>query len=424
VNTATTVLSRQNVLSLYLPAIILALGTGIALPALPIYARSFDVSLGVASYALVATGVGGLVAGIPTGYLLDRFGRRNIILAGPIVTALASFLIVRAGSFPELLAYRFIGGVAAQMWMLGRLAIVADTGAEGQRGRQITGMHAMDSTGRIAGPLIGGLVATAWGVQVPFTIHGLLCLVAVVPSFKLVRETSPNAARRASGTESEQPHPPLRTWLFTFPIAMFLTAQLLGSVSRGALNNGTLHFYAVYTYDISAATVGLLGTVASARSVPIIIAAGAVMDRFGRKATIVPGFTLLAAALGFMAATAHAGWGFELYVIAFLVVVATNNFTTGSMQTLSSDIAPRHARGNFFGLSQTVVQIGTALSPAGFAWLADAFNSAVGFAYLGAASLAVVLIAVTVIHEPSRAERAQRQLTISGASATRVPPPS
>jgi hypothetical protein len=69
---------------------------------------------------------------------------------GPIVTALASFLIVGAHSFPELLVYRFIGGVAAQMWMLGRLAIVADTGADTQRGRQITGMHAMDSTGRIA----------------------------------------------------------------------------------------------------------------------------------------------------------------------------------------------------------------------------------------------------------------------------------
>ena len=160
-NTPTSILSRQNLLSLYLPAVILALGTGIALPALPIYARSFDVSLGVASSALVATGLGGLVAGVPTGYLLDRFGRRNIILAGPIVTALSSFLVVTANTFPELLAYRFIGGVAAQMWMLGRLAIVADTGADAQRGRQITGMHAMDSGGRIAGPLVGGLIAQA-----------------------------------------------------------------------------------------------------------------------------------------------------------------------------------------------------------------------------------------------------------------------
>jgi MFS family permease len=198
---------------------------------------------------------------------------------------------------------------------------------------------------------------------------------------------------------------------------MFLVAQLLGSVSRGALNNGTLHFYAVYTYDISAATVGLLGTAASVVSVPIIIAAGAVMDRFGRKATIVPGFTLLALALAFMAFTAYAGLSFELYVAAFLVVVATNNFTTGSMQTLSADIAPRHARGNFFGLSQTVVQVGQALSPAGFAWLAESFNAAAGFAFLGAASLAVVLIALTVLGDPVREQRARER---AEANATGV----
>jgi MFS family permease len=416
VNTPTPILSRQNVLSLYLPAVILALGTGIALPALPIYARQFDVSLGVASSVLVASGLGGLVAGIPTGYLLDRLGRRNIILAGPLVTALSSFLVVIAQSFPELLVYRFIGGVAAQMWMLGRLAMVADTGAESQRGRQITGMHAMDSVGRIAGPLVGGLLATGWDVHLPFIVHGLLCLVAVVPSFQLLKETAPVAIRRSGPSEpAAGAPPPLRTWLLTFPIMMFFAAQLLGSVCRGALNNGTLHFYAVYTYDVSAATIGVLGTIASALSVPIIVAAGAVMDRFGRKATIVPGFSLLALALGFMALTAYSGWSFEFYVLAFLVVVATNNFTTGSMQTLSSDIAPAHARGNFFGLSQTIVQVGHVLSPASFAWFAEGLGATAGFAFLGGASLAVVLIAVTVIKEPARGQRAGTQ-TLTGVA--------
>jgi len=173
------------------------------------------------------------------------------------------------------------------------------------------------------------------------------------------------------------------------------------------LNYGTLHFYAVYAYDVNAATIGLLGTAASALSVPIIIGAGAVMDRFGRKATIVPGFTLLGLALVFMAFTAFRGLPFEAYVFAFLIVVATNNFTTGSMQTLSSDIAPRHARGSFFGLSQTIVQVGHVLSPAGYAWLAENVSATAGFIFLGAASFAVVVIAVTVIREPLRERPAE-----------------
>src|SRR5437773_153346 len=115
------VISRHNLLSLYLPAAILALGTSIVVPALPVYARSFGVSFGVASMLVVAASIGSLVAGLPTGYQLDRVGRRKVILAAPLAAAVASLLCVFAQSFAELMVYRFLGGVAAQMWMLGRL---------------------------------------------------------------------------------------------------------------------------------------------------------------------------------------------------------------------------------------------------------------------------------------------------------------
>src|SRR5215212_6369793 len=89
-------LSRHALLSLYLPAAILALGQGIVLPAIPLYAKSFGVTFGVASMVVVAPSLGSLVAGIPTGFLLDHLGRRKIILAAPIIAALSSFLCVTA----------------------------------------------------------------------------------------------------------------------------------------------------------------------------------------------------------------------------------------------------------------------------------------------------------------------------------------
>ncbi len=405
-------MSRENWLSLYVPAIILALGTSIALPALPIYAKSFDVSFGVASMVVVASGLGSLVAGLPTGFLMDRIGRRKIILAGPIAAAITSFLVVAAQSFPELLVYRFLGGMATQMWMLGRLAIIADSSGEGQRGRQITGMHAMDSAGRIAGPLVGGLIAAAWDVRIPFIVHGLLCLVAVVPSFKLLKETAPPKTTATKQRESLGIRAVLRdwpTWLLTTPILTFLGAQFVGAVTRGALNNGTLHLYAVYTYGVDAATIGFLATAASVLSIPIMVGSGAVMDRFGRKATIVPGFSLLATTLAFVALTAHEAWPFSIYVVGFLLVVGANNITTGNMQTLSTDIAPAHARGSFFGLSQTVVQVGHVLSPAIFAMLTDNVSAASAFLFLGACSLAVAILVGTLVRDPIRERRQAQQ---------------
>ncbi len=409
---STRLLSRQTFLSLYLPAMILALGTGIALPALPVYARSFDVSLGVASLALAASGAGGLAAGLPTGFLLDRIGRRRVILAGPILTAATSFLVAGAQSFPELLAYRFVGGVAMQMWMLGRLAIIADTGSAGQRGRQITGMHAMDSAGRIAGPLVGGLIATAWNVRVPFFVHGVLCLIAVVPSFLLVKETTP-VGERGTGARSGHPEegalPSWRAWLLAAPVTTFFVAQFLGAVARGVLQDGTLNFYAVYTYGVDAATIGVLGTVAITMSIPIMVGAGAVMDHFGRKAIIVPGFSLLALALGVMALTAYNHWPFTAYVAAFLLVIATNTITTGNMQILASDIAPSHARGRFFGLTQTNVQIGHVLSPLSFAFLVERADASAGFVFFALLSLSVAVTIGTLMRDPIREQRAKER---------------
>ena len=163
-------------LTLYFPAFVFALGSSIATPAIPVFAKSFETSFGVASLVIVMHALGGLVAAVPSGFLVDRFGRRVILIAGPLLMALSSGLTALASSFSQLLAYRFIGGVAMEMWRQARLAIIADVGKQRQRGRQITGMVGTESSGRLIGPAIGGALAT-WSIQVPFVagflwIHG------------------------------------------------------------------------------------------------------------------------------------------------------------------------------------------------------------------------------------------------------------
>src|SRR5687768_13149315 len=101
--------SSYQLLTLYFPAFVLALGSSIATPAIPVFAKSFDTGFAVASLVIVVHALGGLLAAVPTGFLLDRFGRRPILFAGPIMMAGSSCLIAVARSFPELLAYRLIG---------------------------------------------------------------------------------------------------------------------------------------------------------------------------------------------------------------------------------------------------------------------------------------------------------------------------
>ena len=282
-----TARARPTVLSLYLPAFILALGVGIAAPALPVYAKSFNITFGVASLVIVVNLLGGAVATLPTGYLIDHVGRRKVVLLGPILTAIASLLIATAHSFPELLLYRFIEGWAQQMWMLGRLAVITDTGGS-RRGRQITGMFGMDATGRLLGPAIGGFTAASLGIRAPFVLYGIITLLAIVPSFLLVRETRTPALPSAGQPRRVAVWQPFKQFVVPAYIGIFV-AQFFAAATRGGLLTGTLDLYAVYEYGVTAKTLGLLGAAGAALGIPLTFSTGHLMDRFGRTESSCPG---------------------------------------------------------------------------------------------------------------------------------------
>jgi predicted MFS family arabinose efflux permease len=196
-------LSSSQFLTLYFPAFVLALGSSIATPAIPVFAKSFDTGFAVASLVIVLHALGGLIAAVPTRFLLDRLGRRPILFAGPLLMAGSSFLTALARSFPELLGYRLIGAAAMEMWRQARLAIIADVGKSHQRGRQISGMVGTEGAGRLMGPALGGFLA-AWSIRTPFIVHGVLALLAIVPSFFLLRGSTAQDSNHARKNESAQ----------------------------------------------------------------------------------------------------------------------------------------------------------------------------------------------------------------------------
>ncbi len=409
------VYSRHNFLSIYLPSITLAIGTGMVIPALPVYARSFGVSFEVASLVIVMQQLGSTLSALPAGLLADRFGRRKIVLAGPVLLAASSLLIVAPfweHSFPELLVFRFIAGVGEQMWRLGRLTMIADAGAANERGRQITTMSAMENTGRLLSPIVGGLLAGFWDIRAPFAAHAILAILSIVPSFKLLRETAPQLRRGEAG--AKRPVGPDAGFiaLLTFPVIAFFTAQVLASLTRGPIFTGQLNLYGAFAYELNPQTIGVLATAVTALSIPISITTGHLMDRYGRKTTLVPGFTLLALAFVFMGFTAYVQVPFNIFVATYFSVYATNSITGGNMQTLGSDIAPANARGRFYGVWQTLGSVGGPVGTSAFAALSGAAGYWAAFAFLaGTAATAAFILGVLV------PERMRHEETASGTAA-------
>lgn len=391
--------STYQLFSLYVPSFLLQLGTAMVAPVIPVFAGSFDVSFSEASLVFVMAQVGALAATFPAGYLMDRVGRRPVVLAGPALTAVASFMTPFSGSFAELLFWRFLGGAAAQLWQQARLVIIADTASAATRARQITWMGGTARGGQLLGPAFGGLLAAQFAIGVPFVLHAAITLLATLPSLLMIRETAPGR-RSGGGAVAAQTDPGwggVLAAMLTVQMLVFFAVQFSANLARGGNDFGALNLYAVYAYGTGPQQLGVLNSIAALVGLPVPFLTGYLMDRYGRRSVIVPGFGLYGAAAVLMALTAFAGLPFEAFAVCYMAVQFSQGTIGGTMQVLGTDMAPGFARGRFFALWRLVAQLASAITPGVFALLAEHISYGVAFVYLGTCAFFVALMVGTVL---------------------------
>jgi MFS family permease len=404
--------SVYQLFSLYLPSFLLQLGTGMVAPVIPVFAKSFDVTFGEASLVFVIAQVGALAATFPAGYLMDKVGRRPVLLAGPLLTALASLMTPFSGSFAELLFWRFLGGAAAQIWQQARLVMIADSASQTTRARQITWMNGTARGGQLLGPAFGGVLAATFAVSVPFIVHAAVTLLATLPSVLLIRETAPG--RQSGGGRGGEAPAGGDGWgaiiavLLTFQMVVFLMVQFSANLARGGNEFGALNLYAVYAYGMGTQELGLLNSAAALAGLPVPFITGWLMDKYGRRSVIVPGFSFYGSSVVLMGLTAFGGLSVEVFMVSYLLVQFSQGTIGGTMQVLGTDMAPGFARGRFFAIWRLIAQLASTITPGIFALLAERVHYGIAFFYLGACAFFVATMVATVLRVRGAAAKAER----------------
>ena len=172
-------------------------------PLLPAIRGEYGFSL--QQGGLLATGftLGMAIAGVPAGYLVDRFSRKTVLLVSIVIYSLGTLATPLASGWADMAAYRIFSGFGEGMQAA---ALFAAVGAffHHRRGLALGGVGVAFGLGVILGPLVGVGFAADFGTwRAPFIIFGLSGLsIALIAVFTVSRRLTERAVGATSSSES------------------------------------------------------------------------------------------------------------------------------------------------------------------------------------------------------------------------------
>jgi MFS family permease len=138
---------------------------------------SFSLAQGGFLSTIFTLGIG--LAGVPSGYLLDRYPRKVVMLIGIAIYSVFTILTALALGFLDMSLYRAITGIGESMQ---NAALFSAAGAYfySRRAMALGTLNFAYGLGSFFGPLFGGIMLQSTGSwKLPFYVYGVLGLVFI-----------------------------------------------------------------------------------------------------------------------------------------------------------------------------------------------------------------------------------------------------
>jgi MFS family permease len=381
-------LRRPQFRKLLAISVTVAIGFGMVIPVLPLYAESFGVGLSLIGLVQLVFGLTRFSFGLVGGLVVDRFGERACTIAGLLIVALSSYAAGLAQNFPQLVLARGFGGAGSAFFISGLMNRILRIIEPEAMGRATGAFRSSFLVGIGAGPVLGGLVAKRFGLAAPFHFYATGLLVASAIAWYVMRER-----KDADGAAAKRS--PIEALLAARPLfrdrryVVALVATLVGwwTISGPAQTVGPL--YAREALGLSPDLIGLAVTMLAVGEVLVLLVAGRAADRYGRRAVLVPSLVVTAVATAAMGYIADVSWAYFPLMIAIGGGIAAGGTAAGG---LMADALPRTGSGAAVGVNQMAGDLGYLTAPTVIGWLAEHRGFTVGYV-VGALPAAIAFLA-------------------------------
>lgn len=321
---------------------------------------SFTLAQGGLLATIFTLGIG--VAGIPTGFLLDRMSRKRVMLIGIAIYSAFTLLTAAALGFGDMFAYRALSGVGEAMQ---NAALFSAVGAYffANRALALGSLNFAYGLGGFFGPLFGAAMGSASGWRLPFIIYGAIGFVFVVAIALVIRKTfteqvegqgvAPNGAEE-SLIARDQVH----ARLFNRNILLLgLTAVVVGLAMYGYLG-----LYPTFLQEQLHLSLGEAGTAASMFGLGALVGlpAGWLGDKLNQRWVLVVAL-LAGCVVGYLIFNGPHGAGPQ-YVLSFLEGAIGSGFCFVNVYAAMQRAVRPHMIGRASGVFITCLYVPASLA--------------------------------------------------------------
>jgi MFS family permease len=148
------------------------------------------IGLSTAQWGLVVGGMGavGILTRLPTGRMIDRFGRRVSLLLSYAARPLFIIAFTVATGFRQVLLIQVVDNIFAYVQQPALEALVVDIASKERRGRTYGVMNVVLGVALTVSPLIGAALWEGVGAAWPFYFSAVASALAAVVVFTFLRE--------------------------------------------------------------------------------------------------------------------------------------------------------------------------------------------------------------------------------------------
>ena len=345
---------KRSLLTLFTAGLLFWSSLASLLPTLPLYVQSVGGTKQQIGFVMGAFAIGLLLARPQLGKIADRTGRKQVLLVGVSVAAIAPIGYVFAKSIPLLLLLRAFHGISIAAFSTAYSALVTDLSPPGKRGELIGYMSLVSPIGLAFGPAIGGFVQ-AWVGYTP--LFAMSATFAAISLFVTSKIAEPNFAQLTKSDSLSEDKNSQKYWQMLWNPRVRIPALVLLLVG---LVFGTLStFMPLFIQETKAnLNPGLFYSTAAIASFSMRVVTGRASDKYGRGLFISGGLIcyILSMLLLYFANNSGA------FLISALVEGCAGGTVMPMMVTLMSDRCEPHERGRLFSLCIGGFDLGIAIA--------------------------------------------------------------